>query len=77
MANSWQQVNVATAKAHFPLGAGPCRCARLPNWLFTTYSADVADQAINGYYLNGPGSEDPVKMAAFANGVNPDRSGIV
>jgi hypothetical protein len=47
------------------------------NWLFTTYSADVADQAINGYYLNGPGSEDPVKMAALANGVNPDRSDIV
>ena len=41
-------------------------------WLFTTYVGDVVKEAINGYYLNGPGIEGLVRAALFANGMDPD-----
>jgi hypothetical protein len=44
------------------------------DWLFTTYAGDVVDEAINGYYLNGPGIEGLVRAALFANGMDPDGS---
>jgi len=46
------------------------------NWLFTTYAADLSGEAINGYYMNGPGVEGLVRAVRFAIGRYPDVSGI-
>jgi hypothetical protein len=45
------------------------------NWLFATYAADLNEEAIDGYYMNGPGVEGLVRAVRFASGRYPDESG--
>ena len=45
-------------------------------WLFSTYAAYLSDEAMDGYYLNGPGVEGLVLAVRLASGRYPDDSGI-
>lgn len=46
------------------------------DWIFSTYSADVVDGSIDGYYMNGPGIEGLVRAAILRSGLDEDALNI-